>query len=376
MYQQLHAQHPESLSKDSALTSSESLLPEVKFPGKRGIAPYVATNKKGVPVTQASIVIFLNDTLPAFALQTTIMGRTPHVVSGIGGLGGARVPIKTRGQRKYVSLPSGGERGNGGVLFLPGQGNNTIHLLSWNVGSLSSGRTACNASHAERQFLNWIKAHIRQNPQFLKRIRAIHLYINNSPCGGCTEDLYEFARRYNLGNKIKVSWQKNYSKGTCSTQNAQRLKQSGITISPPIRSALSAEIKPQLKKLKVAKQQQHSYILDKLIHSMKPQAVNRRAERLMSDSQKADRLKLPATALLTRAASLLSRVFASPHNYDRVKRLAQRAIDNGKYRRPPGGGYEVILTFNIPTGWSYGKPVKRLKVTIDQKGGWHYYPVP
>ena len=75
-------------------------------------------------------------------------------------------------------------------------------------------------------------------------------------------------------------------------------------------------------------------------------------------------------------ASMLSRVFASPHNYARVKQLFQGIINQGNYRQRPDGGYEAIRTFKFPTGWSYGKQVNRLKAIIDQKGNWHYYPVP
>jgi hypothetical protein len=362
MYNQSHVCRPGCLCKQPALAYSENTVPEVKFPGKAGIAPYVATNKRGIPVTQARIIIFLNDKWPAFTIQTITLGKTPHIISGIGGLGGARVPIQTRGKRQYVSLPSTGERGNGGVLFLPESGKNTIHLLTWNVDSLSLSRNRSNASHAETQFLNWIQAHIRQYPHFVNRIRAIHLFINNSPCGACTGGICAFVKKYNLGNKLKVSWQKRYNKETSSTLNLQRLQRCGISVSPAVQSEIQAEIKPQLKNIKVESQQKHTYILDKRVHANKSQAVNRREERLMSNTQK--------------PASLLSRVFASPHNYARVKRLFQGIIDQGLYRQRKGGGYEATLSFKYPTGWSYGQPVNRLKVIIDQKGDWHYYPVP
>ena len=363
MYNHPHVCRPGCLCRQLPLTSFKNLvLPEVKFPGKVGIAPYAASNKPGTPVTQARIVILLNDRLPAFTIQTTTLGKTPHITSGIGGLGGARIPIQTRGKRQYVSLPGRGERGNGGVLFLPEAGKNMIHILTWNVGSLSLSRYAGNETHAETQFLNWIKAHISQYPQFLNRIRAIQIFINNSPCAGCTYDLCAFARRYNLGSKIKITWKRDYNKGTNSAANFQKLRQCGITAVSPTQSELVAEIKPQLKNLKLAKQQQHTYVLDKRVHSDKPQAINRRVERLMTDSSK--------------PASMLSRVFASPHNYARVKQLFQGIINQGNYRQRPDGGYEAIRTFKFPTGWSYGKQVNRLKAIIDQKGNWHYYPVP
>ncbi|WP_210464279.1 hypothetical protein [Rufibacter roseolus] len=362
MYHQSHVCRPGCLCRQQAATSPDSVHQEVKFPGKAGITPYAATNKAGAPVTQARIVILLNDRLPAFAIQTIILGKTPHITSGIGGLGGARVPIQTRGRRQFVSIPSKGARGNGGVLFLPESGRNVIHLLTWNVGRLSLSRNVGNETHAETQFLNWIRAHLQQYPKFLKRIRAIQILINNSPCGYCTADLCAFATKHHLGSKLKISWKRNYNKGTDSTANLQKLRQCGIVAISPGQSELLAEIKPQLKNLKLAKQQQHTYLLDKRVHSNKPQAVNRRAERLMTNSLK--------------PTSLLSRVFASPHNYARVKQLFQGTINQGNYRQRPDGSYEAIRSFRFPTGWSYGKPVNRLKAIIDQKGNWHYYPVP
>ena len=99
MYNQSHVCRPGCLCRQPSLTSSENLVqPEVKFPGKAGIKPYAAGNKGGTPVTQARIVIFLNDRLPAFTIQTTTLGKTPHITSGIGGLGDARIPIQIKGK--------------------------------------------------------------------------------------------------------------------------------------------------------------------------------------------------------------------------------------------------------------------------------------
>ncbi|WP_207436075.1 hypothetical protein [Sabulibacter ruber] len=299
-------------------------------------------------------MIVLRDKLPAFTIQTISLGRTTHITGGIGGLGGARVPIQAKGKRQYVSLPSKGERGNGGILFLPEPGKNMIHLLVWNVGPLSLNGKVGNDTHAETQFLNWFKAHLQQYPQFLKRIRAIYIYINNSPCGYCTSDLCAFTARYNLGTKIRISWERNYNKGTDSTANAQRLRQCGIVVNPPTVTGISAEAKPQLRNLKLVKQQQQTYLLDKRLHSNSARAV-------MADG--------------TRPASLLSRFFSSPHSYARVKQLFQGTINQGNYRLRPDGSYEAIRSFRFPTGWSYGKPVHRMKAIIDQTGDWHYYPV-
>jgi hypothetical protein len=252
-------------------------------------------------------------------------------------------------------------RGNGGVLFLPLSNKNTIHLLTWNVDTLSLSRNSGNNSHAEAQFFNWFNSHSAQYPQFVKRIKSIFIFINNSPCGACTQDLCAFVKRYNLGNKIKISWKRPYTKGNSIAETLQKLTQCGVVVTKPATSSSQAELK--LGNLKIAKQQQHTYMLDKRVHASAPGAVNRRVERLLLTGSR-------------KPASLLSGVFASPHNYSRVKRLFQQTVDQGNYSTRPGGGYQAVLSFKQPTGWSYGKQVNKLMAIIDQKGNWHYFPVP
>jgi hypothetical protein len=141
------------------------------------------------------------------------------------------------------------------------------------------------------------------------------------------------------------------------------LESCGLQVLAAPQQELLFETKPRLGTVKDAKQQAHTYLFDTRVHSSKPTAVNRRLERLLKDP--------PA-----KPASLLSRVFASPHNRSRVKQLFQRAIDQGQYTKRQGGGYETVLSFKHPTGWWYGKKVNRLKAIVDIAGNWHYYPVP
>ena len=334
---------------------------EREVPLRKDIVPYVASNKGGVPVTRLRAVITLNDRLPAFTIKTIKPFITKHIVSGIGGLGHALVPVQSKGGREFVSLPSTGVRGNGGVLFLPRPRTNTIRLFAWNVERLSLSRNCSNQSHAETQFLNWFNGHAKRCPDFVKRVKRINLYINKSPCGGCTEDFCSFVRKHGLGGKVHITWAKTYTKGTCGIMDVQKMKQCGIKFPPD--QELQSETGPQLRNIKVEKQHAHNYILDKRVHVSKLKAVNRREERLMNDK------KAPA--------SLLSKVFASPHNYARLKRLFQSKIDQGLYSNRRDGGVEVVLSFkDIDTGWAYGKPVKRLKMIMDSRGGWHYFPIP
>jgi hypothetical protein len=338
-------------------------LPQGEVPGRKSIAPFVSSNKGGVPVTRLQAFILLRDRLPAFTIQTTTLGQTPHLSGGIGGLGNARVPIQSRGGRRFVSLPSRGVRGNGGVLFLPPAGSNTVRLYAWNVERAGLSRHSSNESHAETQFLNWLSGHIRQFPGFLGRIWRIHIFLNNSPCGGCTEDLCRFVQRNRLQHKVSIRWTRNYDKGTSSADNRRRLQSCGLQVPAAPQHELLFETKPRLGIVKDAKQQAHTYMFDTRVHSSKPKAVNRRLERLLKDPP-------------GRPASLLSRVFSSPHNRSRVKRLFQRSIDQGNFTQRKGGGYESVLSFKHPTGWSYGKQVNRLKASVDTAGNWHYYPVP
>lgn len=330
---------------------------------RKDVVPYVASNKAGIPVTRLRVIITLRDSLPAFNIQRVILGKTPHLASGIGGLGNARVPIQISGTKEFVSLPSQGVRGNGGVLFLPPAGSNTITVYTWNTERLSLSRYFSNQSHAEVQFLKWFREHALLFPTFARRIKRMQLYLNNSPCAWCTQDLCLFVMRYNLQGKVSLTWSRSYNKGTSSAENRKKLERCGIEVLAPSQQELHFEMKPQLRKLKVEKQQAHTYLLDRRVHSKSFQAVNRRLERLLQGPY-------------GKPASLLSRVFASPHNRMRIKQLFQNAIDKGNYKERNGGGYEVTLSFKQSTGWSYGKKVHRLKAIINQTGDWHFFPVP
>ena len=341
----------------------EALAPIAgEVPGRKDVAPFVARNKGGIPVTRLRAIITLKDRSPAFSWQTTILGRTPHITSGIGGLGGGRIPIQFRENRQFVSLPSQGVRGNGGVLFLPQPGNNTIQLYTWNTEPMSMSRITGNSSHAEVQFMRWFSEHVKYDPQFSGRIRGIKLFISRPPCPLCQADLCAFAAKFSLKYRLWVSWKTSKGQVSASAEAMHKLKACNIHLDPK-QQELQQEIPPKLGNLKTEKQQAHTYLFDKRVHSAKPTAINRRLERLLKDKD-------------NKQASLLSRVFASPHNRSRIKKLFQRAINQGNFKAKEGGGWESIIPFKQSTGWSQNKPVYRLRAIIDNKGNWHYHPVP
>ena len=84
-----HLCNTSNIYRGDALTS---LAGEV--PGRNDVSPFVARNKGSIPVTRLRAIITLKDSRPAFSWQTTILGRTPHIISGIGGLGGVHKFIK------------------------------------------------------------------------------------------------------------------------------------------------------------------------------------------------------------------------------------------------------------------------------------------
>ena len=224
---------PNKLVKAFSELALKALAVESEFPSKTEVKNFAAKNKEGIPVTRASVEITLKDSKPAFNISTTLLGKTPQITSGIGGLGNAHVAILKAGNKSYVNIPGDGVRGNGGVLFLPPQGTNRIKMLVWNTEKMSLSGGCSNRSHAEIQFLNWIKGHLKQYPDFANRINTIHLYLNYSPCSKCNPELVSFVRQNNLQNKFKIKWQKVYiDKGGCghSTTNTaiQSLKQNGI----------------------------------------------------------------------------------------------------------------------------------------------------
>ncbi len=200
---------------------------------KDEVKAFVASNKGGLPVTRMRVILTLRDRRPAFNIKTTVPFKTPHLTSGIGGLDSSLVPIQDRAGRRYVSLPSRGVRGNGGVLFLPAKGSNKVELFTWNVEPMSLNRLVSNQSHAEKQFLNWFKGHTRLYPSFARRIKSIKLFLNRSPCAWCAYDLCSFMRVYGYENKVKIYWSQNYNKGTHSSLNTAKLRACGFEVFPP-----------------------------------------------------------------------------------------------------------------------------------------------
>jgi hypothetical protein len=351
------------LCKTSNVHNGEALaLLAGEVPARHDVAPFVARNKGGIPVTRLRAIITLKDRRPAFSWQTTLLGQTPHIISGIGGLGGARTPIQFRENRQFVSLPSRGVRGNGGVLFLPQPGNNTVQLYTWNTEPMRLSWITGNSSHAEVQFIRWFSEHVKYDPQFSGRVEHIKLFISRPPCPMCQADLCAFATRFSLKDKLWIEWNTTKGQVSASAEAMRKLKTCDIRLDLK-QKELQLEIPPRLGTLKTEKQQAHTYLLDKRVHAAKPTAINRRLERLLKDQDK-------------KQTSILSRVFASPHNRSRIKAIFQRAINQGNYKPKAGGGWESIIRFKQSTGWSHNKPVYRLRAIIDSKGNWHYHPVP
>jgi hypothetical protein len=118
------------------------------------------------------------------------------------------VEHKKLGKRKYAAI--GGEtgyKGSRGALFIPEAGATRVEMMTWNVGRLNT-KVCSNHSHAETQFIDWLKDRPKEFRKSIKKIEIVN--SSYSPCFYCCVDLKNFLTnlRNETGNKIEaqISW--------------------------------------------------------------------------------------------------------------------------------------------------------------------------
>lgn len=119
---------------------------------------------------------------------------------------GQMVNINTR----MVEPPKGQEdkgSASGGLIRVPEEGSSKVapdelQVVTWNTGYPVSGS---NSSHAEAQFVEWLKGQYNNRREWSQRIKRIDIRITKSPCHLCAIDLSKIAQYApNLENAVLV----------------------------------------------------------------------------------------------------------------------------------------------------------------------------
>jgi hypothetical protein len=103
---------------------------------------------------------------------------------------------------------AGSQVKGGGMIAVPEPGATEIHMVTFNTAEGSS--VASNATHAERQFLSWLKSD--DFAQWRSRVTGISISINYSPCKLCAGDLKDvqgLVRQSSVATRT-LEWSKPY----------------------------------------------------------------------------------------------------------------------------------------------------------------------
>ncbi|WP_234791567.1 hypothetical protein [Mycolicibacterium mucogenicum] len=92
-------------------------------------------------------------------------------------------PARFSGMRGVSSA----QQKSGGLIEVPQRGENQLRMVTFNTAEGSP--VASNATHAERQFVDWLRNQKRNDSKWLDRIVAINVDISHSPCSLCTDDV-------------------------------------------------------------------------------------------------------------------------------------------------------------------------------------------
>ena len=181
------------------------------------------------------------------------------------------VENKKHQKRRYLNIEGDSDalKGtSGGVLFIPGKGEEKIELMTWNVGGTDYYKIASNKSHAEIKFINWFE---KQPESWKMRVKAIEIVNDKvSPCDFCCDDLGKFLRHLNKflerndkpkikKEDAKISWEKPFEakdkhSGMSTTANGiANLKKGGWRISGPLPKGVTEESIEKLMSKRIVK---------------------------------------------------------------------------------------------------------------------------
>jgi subtilisin family serine protease len=199
------------------------------------------------------------DGTPLIDVRTAVgTGDRPRLVNPPAGLADAEVhlvPSSRYGSLAFVRIKAHPKEAGkiGGVLFLPQPDEDTVRLVTFNIGRLdqSYGEHCRNYHHAEVQIAHWLElqdARWRERVGTLKILNASRYAgsIGPSPCSACCGDLQVVPDLLKPPRQPRpdatISWSKVYDKGApgCGheTTNAALglLKDGGWTLQGPLPS--------------------------------------------------------------------------------------------------------------------------------------------
>ncbi|MDJ0845627.1 eCIS core domain-containing protein [Crocosphaera sp.] len=102
---------------------------------------------------------------------------------------------------------------SGGLLVPPEKGSKEVKLVTWNTGEIDP-TIQSNATHAERQFTEWLED---QPIQWRRRVQRINIKINFSPCIFCASDLARILTLLPFLESARIDYDKRYTQGPLAT---------------------------------------------------------------------------------------------------------------------------------------------------------------
>lgn len=112
--------------------------------------------------------------------------------------------------------PVPGKSAMGGLLLPPESGSKEVKLVTWNTGDLDP-KVESNATHAERQFVEWFED---QPLEWRNRVETIDIRINFSPCTFCAVDLRRIVALAPSLKSASITYDKKYTQGPLATTEA------------------------------------------------------------------------------------------------------------------------------------------------------------
>lgn len=109
--------------------------------------------------------------------------------------------------------PVPGKSAMGGLLLPSKPGEKEVKLATWNTGDIDP-KVQSNATHAERQFVEWFEA---QPPEWRTRVETIEIHINYSPCIFCAADLKRIVTYAPSLKSASIIYDKKYTQGPLAT---------------------------------------------------------------------------------------------------------------------------------------------------------------
>jgi hypothetical protein len=121
--------------------------------------------------------------------------------AAVGGEGKAAVLPQVK-QPSKTSAKAGTHQPSSGLVVKPPPRSRRLEIFAWNTGAPVR---LSNASHAERQFINWLE---NQDPKWIARVKSIDVSVfGRDICEGCAAYIHDLHRNPHYAH-IKFTWKR------------------------------------------------------------------------------------------------------------------------------------------------------------------------